>query len=55
MKARMDYRNASPEGAKALGALHAFVHRCGLEPSLLELVKLRALYRYAYEGTARRR
>lgn len=42
MKARMDYRNASPEGAKALGALHAFVHRCGLEPALLELVKLRA-------------
>lgn len=42
MKARMDYRNASPEGAKALGALHAFVHRCGLEPALLEFVKLRA-------------
>ena len=42
MKARMDYRNASPEGAKALGVLHAFVHRCGLEPGLLELVKLRA-------------
>jgi AhpD family alkylhydroperoxidase len=38
----MDYRNAAPEGAKALGVLHAFVHRCGLEPSLLELVKLRA-------------
>ena len=42
MKARMDYRAASPEGAKAVGALHAFVHRCGLEPKLLELVKLRA-------------
>lgn len=42
MKARMDYRSASPEGAKAVSALHGFVHRCGLERSLLELVKLRA-------------
>jgi AhpD family alkylhydroperoxidase len=42
MKARMDFRKASPEGAKAIGELHAFVHRCGLERSLLELVKLRA-------------
>ena len=42
MKARMDFRTASPEGAKAIGQLHAFVHRCGLERGLLELVKLRA-------------
>jgi len=42
MKARMVFRKASPEGAKAIGELHAFVHRCGLERSLLELVKLRA-------------
>ena len=42
MKARMDYRAASPEGAKAVGALHAFVARCGLDHTLLELVKLRA-------------
>jgi AhpD family alkylhydroperoxidase len=42
MKERMDYRRASPQGAKAIGELHAFVHRCGLEHSLLELVKLRA-------------
>jgi AhpD family alkylhydroperoxidase len=42
MKARMDFRKASPEGAKAIAQLHAFVHRCGLERSLLELVKLRA-------------
>jgi AhpD family alkylhydroperoxidase len=27
---------------KAMAALHAFVHQCGLEQSLLELVKLRA-------------
>jgi AhpD family alkylhydroperoxidase len=38
----MDFRAASPDGAKAMSALHAFLHRCGLEPALLELVKLRA-------------
>ena len=42
MKARMDFRKASPEGAKAMAELHSFLHRCGLERSLLELVKLRA-------------
>ena len=42
MQARMDFRKASPQGAKAMGELHAFVHKCGLEPGLLELVKLRA-------------
>jgi AhpD family alkylhydroperoxidase len=38
----MDFRKASPQAAKAIGELHAFVHRCGLEHGLLELVKLRA-------------
>jgi AhpD family alkylhydroperoxidase len=38
----MDFRKASPEGAKAMGELHSYVHRCGLERGLLELVKLRA-------------
>jgi AhpD family alkylhydroperoxidase len=38
----MDFKKASPEGAKALGELHSFLHRCGLERPLLELVKLRA-------------
>jgi AhpD family alkylhydroperoxidase len=42
MKERMDYRSASPQGAKAVGELHAFIRRCGIEHSLLELVKLRA-------------
>ena len=42
MKARMDFKKASPEGAKAMSALHAFLHHCGLDRSLLELVKLRA-------------
>ncbi len=42
MEARMDFRKASPLGAKALGHLHAFIRECGLEHKLLELVKLRA-------------
>lgn len=42
MEARMDFRRASPQGAKAMSELHAFVHKCGLEHALLELVKLRA-------------
>lgn len=42
MEARLNARQHSPSGMKALGALHAFVHDCGLEPNLLELVKLRA-------------
>lgn len=41
MEARMDFRKASPQGGKAMGELHAFVHKCGLH-MLLEFVKLRA-------------
>lgn len=42
MQARLDFRKASPEGNKVMSALHAFVRGCGLDHSLLELVKLRA-------------
>jgi AhpD family alkylhydroperoxidase len=42
MKERMDYKKASPHGAQAVGELHAFIRKCGLDHSLLELVKLRA-------------
>ena len=42
MKARLDFRQASPGGMKAMSGLHAFVHDCGLDLTLLELVKLRA-------------
>jgi AhpD family alkylhydroperoxidase len=42
MEPRIDFKKASPQGAKAVGELHAFVHKCGLERTLLELVKLRA-------------
>jgi len=42
MNARMDFRKASPKGAQAIADLHTFVRACGLEHTLLELVKLRA-------------
>jgi len=42
MKARLDFRKASPQGEKAMVGLHMFVRNCGLDHSLLELVKLRA-------------
>ncbi len=41
MFARIDYNNASP-AAKAMFHLQNTVNRSGLEPALLELVKLRA-------------
>ena len=39
---RLDYREISAEGFGILGALSNYVHGCGLEVSLMELVKLRA-------------
>jgi AhpD family alkylhydroperoxidase len=42
MKARLDFRKASPQGEKAMMGLHMFMRNCGLDHSLLELVKLRA-------------
>jgi AhpD family alkylhydroperoxidase len=42
MKARLEFRKASPQADKAMTGLHAFVRNCGLDHSLLELVKLRA-------------
>jgi AhpD family alkylhydroperoxidase len=42
VKARLDFRKASPQGEKAMMGLHMFVRNCGLDHSLLELVKLRA-------------
>jgi AhpD family alkylhydroperoxidase len=41
MKARLDFRKASPQGDKAMAGLHMFVRNCGLDHTLLELVKLR--------------
>ena len=42
MKSRLDFRKASPQGEKAMMGLHMFVRNCGLDHTLLELVKLRA-------------
>lgn len=42
MQSRLDARNASPDAMKAMGDLHRYVHGCGLDHGLLELVKLRA-------------
>ncbi len=42
MEARLDYAKAAPGGVKALYGLEAYLAGCGLEPSLRELVKLRA-------------
>ena len=39
---RLDYRKIGAKAFKALGTLVAYVHDCGLDHSLLELVKLRA-------------
>ena len=41
-KARLDYRSASPQAVRAMGALELASRKLGLEPALLELVKLRA-------------
>jgi AhpD family alkylhydroperoxidase len=42
MKSRLEYARASPGPYRAFLALNKVVHECGLEPALLELVKIRA-------------
>jgi AhpD family alkylhydroperoxidase len=42
MKPRIQYAKAAPDGIKAMRGLENYVRQCGLEESLLELVKLRA-------------
>lgn len=42
MKARLDSSQVAPEALGAMMKLEAYVRRCGLESSLLELVKTRA-------------
>lgn len=39
---RLDYKKASPDAYRAQSQLEAFVRNCGLEKSLVELVKIRA-------------
>lgn len=42
MQARLDAYKAAPAAMKAVLALESYVQKCGLEPSLIDLVKLRA-------------
>jgi AhpD family alkylhydroperoxidase len=42
MKPRIDYPRASAEGYAAMAALNRYTHTCGLEPGLLELIKIRS-------------
>ena len=42
MEQRLDFYKASPDALKALIALEVAVGKLGLEPALLDLVKLRA-------------
>lgn len=43
MEPRLNYSKAAPEGAlDGMRTLERFVHHCGLEPLLIELVKIRA-------------
>jgi AhpD family alkylhydroperoxidase len=50
MQPRLKYRESSPEGFAAMRQLNAYVDSCGIEHSLLELVKTRAsqINGYAY-------
>lgn len=42
MKTRLEYWKVAPGGFKAMSALEAYLRDCGLEKSLLHMVKLRA-------------
>jgi len=39
---RLSAPKLAPDGYKALGAVEAYLHNCGLEPQLVNLVKMRA-------------
>jgi AhpD family alkylhydroperoxidase len=42
MEARLDYSKASPEAYKAMVQMEGVVRRSGIDPKLLELMKIRA-------------
>ena len=44
MTARIDYRKVSPEAVSAMAGLERFIRVSGLDPALVELVRLRASY-----------
>lgn len=41
MQPRLNFKQVSPDAFKAMMGIEAYVHQCGLEHSLLELVKTR--------------
>lgn len=41
MSQRLDYHAANPEGMRAIGQVHAYVHQSGLDLALVDLVFLR--------------
>lgn len=45
MQQRFDYKRSAPDVYGAMAHLQAAVNKSGLEPALLELVKLRASQR----------
>jgi len=42
MRQRIDYKQSAPGGYKVMSTLEQYVRSCGIEPSLLELIKIRA-------------
>lgn len=42
MQHRMNYPKASPEAFRAMMGVETYLHGCGIEPSLLHMLKLRA-------------
>jgi AhpD family alkylhydroperoxidase len=42
MKPKLNYSKVLPEGMRVMNALDHYSQNCGLEPSLLDLIKLRA-------------
>ena len=42
MEARMNYAKAAPGAMRAMDALDTYIDQCGLEPGLVQLIKLRA-------------
>lgn len=42
MESRLDYAKVLPEGMKSMYAMDRYSSNCGMEPALLDLIKLRA-------------
>jgi AhpD family alkylhydroperoxidase len=42
MEARFNYAKAAPGGYQAMAGMERYLHQCGLEESLIHLIKLRA-------------